>query len=103
MRTSIWAMPGLLVLTIFVGYAQCAAFQNTDPYPVTLQVDEIFHVCKLGEVICPVRSPICDDLRVVDVVDTPDVLGFKGISAGTTLCSVMSGNGVRRIFRIMVR
>ena len=101
MRTTIAVMVGLLVLTVFVGYVQGQGLQSSEPYPVVLQVGEIFHVCKSGEVICPVRSPICDDLKVVDVVDTPDGLGFKGISPGTTLCSVVSG-GARRIFRITV-
>jgi hypothetical protein len=104
MRTTIAAIVGLLVLTtVFVGYAQCEGLQSTEPYPVKLQVGEIFQVCKSGEVICPVGAPICDDLKVVDVVDTPDGLGFKGISPGATLCSVMSGNGARRVFRITVQ
>ncbi|HWS14897.1 MAG TPA: hypothetical protein VN450_01780, partial [Candidatus Methylomirabilis sp.] len=83
--------------------------KRNEPYPVELQVGEIFKVCTSGEVICPVRAPICDDLKIVDVVDTPDGLGFKGISPGTTLCSVMGGTsmsggfGFRRVFRITVR
>jgi len=113
MRTTIAAMVGLLVLTLFVGYARCEGVQSTypelnphpsaEPYAVVLQVGEIFKVCMSGEVICPVSVPICDDLKVVDVVDTPEGLGFKGISPGITLCSVQSGNGARRIFRITVQ
>jgi hypothetical protein len=101
MKTTIAAMVNLLVLAVLVGYVQGAGAQGNEPYPVKLQVGEIFHVCTSGEVICPVRSPICDDLKVVDVVDTSDGLGFKGVSPGTTLCSVMSG-GARRVFRIIV-
>ena len=101
MRTTIARVVGLLVLIVLVSHVKVAGSQSNEPYPVTLQAGEIFHVCKSGEVICPVRAPICDDLKVVDVVDTPDGLGFKGITPGTTLCSVMSG-GARRIFRITV-
>jgi len=113
MKTTIAAMVATLVFTVFVGYAQCEGLQSTypkqnyspsaEPYPVESQVGKIFQVCKSGEVICPVSSPICDDLKVVDVVDTPDGLGFKGISIGTTLCSVQSANGLRRVFRITVQ
>jgi len=102
MRTTIAVMLSLLVLTVFVSHVQGAGLQSSEPYPVALQVGEIFQVCKSGKVICPVRSPICDDLKVVDVADTQDGLGFKGISPGTTLCSVMSG-GTRFVFRITVR
>lgn len=66
--------------------------------PVELQVGGIFQVCKSGEVICPVRFPICEDLTLVDVVDTPDGLGLKGISPGATHCSIMSFIGTRRVF-----
>ncbi|HYA89009.1 MAG TPA: hypothetical protein VEI57_18375 [Nitrospirota bacterium] len=105
MRATIVAMAGLLALTIYAGHARSEALQSpsTEPYPAVLQVDEIFQVCKSGEVICPVTVPICDDLKVVNVVDTPEGLGFKGISPGTTLCSVMSMNGIRRVFRITVQ
>ena len=83
--------------------------KRDEPFPVELQVGEIFKVCTSGEVVCPVRAPICDDLKVVDVVDTPDGLGFLGKSPGSTLCSVMGGTsmsgglGFRRVFRITVR
>jgi len=103
MKKTILVMVGLLVLAVFAGYAQCQGLQSTEPYPVKLHVDETFHVCKSGEVICPARLPICDDPKLIDVVDTPDGLGFKGISPGTTLCSVMSSNGARRVFRITVQ
>ena len=72
------------------------------PYPVELKVGEIFKVCNSGQVICPVMEPICDDLKIIKVVDTPDGLGFKGLAPGSTLCSVSSG-GTRRVFRLTVR
>jgi len=103
MRVPILAMTGLLVLTVFVGYARSDDLQKPKSYPVELQVGEIFHVCIPGLIICPAREPICDDLKVVDVIDTPDGLAFKGISPGTTLCSVASLNGIRVVFRVIVQ
>ena len=103
MRTTIAAMVGVLVLTLFTGHAHADDPQRTGPYPVDLQVGEVFQVCKSGEVICPARTTICDDIKVVDVVDTPDGVGYKGISPGWTLCSAGSVNGLRRVFRVTVR
>jgi hypothetical protein len=68
-----------------------------------LQVGGVFQICKSGELICPPKATMCDDIKVVDVVDTPDGLAFKGISPGGTLCSAGSVNGLRRVFRITVR
>ena len=103
MRATIAVVAGLLILTFLGGSAQSQGTPSNEPYPVTLQVNEVFPVCTSGEVMCPVIGPRCDDLKVVDVVDTPDGLGFKGISPGATLCSVMSSNGLRRVFRITVQ
>jgi hypothetical protein len=77
--------------------------QYPGPYPVELTVGEIFRVCNTGEILCPVVYRICDDLRVVDIVDTPDGLGFQGIAPGATLCAASGIEGPRRVFRITVR
>jgi len=103
MRATNVAMAVLVVLTVFAGYVQSEDLWNTKPYPVELQVGEIFHVCIPGLVQCPAREPRCDDIKVVIVVDTPDGLAFKGISPGTTLCSVESVNTLRRVFSVTVR
>ena len=81
--------------------------QYPGAYPVELKVGEIFVVNKAVGIISPARSPICDDLKIVNVVDTPDGLAFKGISPGKTLCSVASGTTMgggigRRVFSITV-
>jgi hypothetical protein len=82
--------------------------QYPGPHPVDLKVGELFVVAESVEIVMPVRFPICDDLKVVDVVDTPDGLAFKGIAPGKTLCSVVSGAtiggtlGPRRVFAITV-
>jgi hypothetical protein len=104
MKTMIAVVVGLLTLPMPTGFAQAADASRDEPYPVDLLVGETFEVCKSGLIICPAIAPICDDLKVVDVVDTPDGLGFKGIASGTTLCSAggAGGQAPRRVFRITV-
>jgi len=72
-------------------------------HPVALAVGEVFDVCKSGTIVCPARSPICDDPKIATPADLPDGLGFKGVSPGTTLCSAASAVGPRRVYRITVR
>lgn len=104
MRGSAAAVLAMAFLFLGAGTVESGDPKRDEPYPVKLQVGEIFKVCISGEIVCPARAPICDDLKVVDVVDTPDGLGFRGISPGTTLCSVMgSASTIRRVFRITVR
>lgn len=112
MRTTIVGIPALLMLNTFLNIAWSADTPPTQypgAYPVELRVGEIFIVSKSIEIVIPVGSPICDDLNVVNVVDTPDGLAFKGIAPGKTLCSVASGSGraggfgPRRVFSITVR
>jgi hypothetical protein len=81
------------------------AGDSTEPgqtYEVELRAGEIFKVCKSGIVVCPVLVSICDDANIVTSVNTPDGLGFKGVAPGTTLCSVGTAVGPRRLFRITV-
>ena len=87
---------GALVVTAPATKAQ------DEPFPIELRVGETFEVCASGEIICPARTPICDDLAVVIPVDVPGGLGFRGVGPGTTLCSAASGGGLRRVFRITV-
>lgn len=101
MKTTILTMLGVLVLAFFTSHAQAA--DPMEPYPVVLHVGEVFQICKSGEVICPAIATICDDLKIIDLVLTPDGLGFNGISRGRTLCSAGSINGQRRVFGITVR
>ena len=83
--------------------ADASAPPADKPYPVRLNVGQVFEVCKSGEVICPVVRHICDDLKVVDLVATPDGLGIKGVGPGTTLCMASGSTGPGRLFRITVR
>lgn len=73
------------------------------PFPIELNVGETFDVCASGQIVCPARTPICDDLNVAVPVDLPGGLGFRGEGPGTTLCSAASSAGPRRVFRITVR
>ncbi len=111
MKTNmIRALAAITILAVF-GSAYAADNpppQFPGPYPVELKVGELFVVGKSIEIVQPVRFPICDDIKIVNVVDTPDGLAFKGISPGKTLCSVAGGSsmtggtGPRRVFAITV-
>ena len=112
MRRKITGVLVFVALTAMWGRAYAADApppQYPGPYPVDLKVGELFVVAKSVEIVIPVRFPICDDLKVVDVVDTPDGLAFKGVAPGMTHCSVVSGAtmagtvGPRRVFEITVR
>jgi len=74
-----------------------------EPFPVELRVGETFEVCTSGQIVCPARASICDNLKVAVPVDVPGGLGFHGVGPGTTLCSSASAVGPRRVFRITVR
>ena len=91
----------LVIGTLFVTVQHARA--QDQPFPVELRVGETFDMCTSGEIICPARTPICDDLKVAFPVDLPGGLGFKGIGPGSTLCSAASALGQRRVFRITVR
>jgi hypothetical protein len=98
-------IPVVVVLMMFIIFVSDAKAQDSKPngaYTVELQVGEVFRVCKSGMVVCPVFTPICDDTKIIMLVNTPEGLGFKGIAPGTTLCSVGSSVGPRRLFRITV-
>ena len=111
MRSTIAGILVFLMLTTFWNNARSAdppPPQFPGAYPVDLKVGELFIISTSIEIVSPVRFPICDDLKVVDVVDTTDGLAFKGIAPGKTLCSVSSGAtmaggiGPRRVFAITV-
>jgi hypothetical protein len=87
---------GALVVTAPPSMAQ------DEPFPIELRAGETFDVCASGEIICPARTPICDDLAVAIPVDLPGGLGFRGVGPGTTLCSAASSGGFRRVFRVTV-
>ncbi len=94
---------GIVIVIAIAFAAPRQAHPKDEPYPVSLLPGETFPVCLSGQIVCPARIPICDDPKVAAPVDTPDGLGFRGVAAGTTLCSAASSVGPRRVFRITVR
>jgi hypothetical protein len=88
---------GVLFVTAHPARADDGAF------PVGLQAGETFDACASGQIVCPARSPICDDPKVAVPADVNGGLGFKGVGPGSTLCSAASSVGPRRIFKITVR
>jgi len=98
-QTLVW------IAMLVVGGAFAAiplAHAQDEPYPISLSVGDTFDACSSGQIVCPARTPICDDPKVTVPVDVPSGLGFKGVAPGTTLCSAASAVGPRRIFRITV-
>jgi hypothetical protein len=91
-----------LVFSILLVTVHHARAQD-EPFPIELRVAETFEVCTSGQIVCPARTPICDDPKVAVPVDVRGELGFQGVGPGTTLCSAASAVGPRRVFRITVR
>ena len=103
MKAAIIIVLGFLALILIVGDVKAGdTTELGQPNEVGLQVGEIFKVCKSGIVVCPVILSLCDDANIVTSVNTPDGLGFKGVAPGTTLCSVGTTVGPRRLFRVTV-
>jgi hypothetical protein len=108
MRATIAGILVLSMLTVSWSNAQSAdppPPQFPGPIPVELKVGEIFIISKSIEIPGPLSAPICDDIKLVNVVDTPDGPAFMGIAPGKTLCSVAAGpggQGFRRVFTITV-
>ncbi|MCP2501248.1 MAG: hypothetical protein NCA08_06760 [Deltaproteobacteria bacterium] len=88
---------GVLFVTAHHAWAQDGEI------PIGLQAGETYDACASGQIVCPARGAMCDDLKVATPVDVNGGLGFKGVGPGTTLCSASSSVGPRRIFRITVR
>jgi hypothetical protein len=91
-----------LVLGVLFVTAHHARAQD-EPFPIELRVGETFEACSSGQIVCPARTPICDDPKVVVPADVNGALGFQGVGPGTTLCSAASAVGPRRVFRFTVR
>jgi hypothetical protein len=93
-----------LLLTAVAGHSAAQDPPTTDQgYPITLRVGQAVSVCKTGTVICPVRSPICDDISVATVREGKDGLEIVGLKPGKTLCSVVSMTGLRTLYTVTVR
>jgi hypothetical protein len=95
---------GSLLFTVVAAYSIAQGQPTTDMgHPITVGVGQSVSVCKTGTVICPVRSPICDDLSVATVRGGKDGLEIVGVKPGATLCSVVSMTGLRTLYSVTVR
>jgi hypothetical protein len=96
-----------LVALLFTAVAGRSTAQNPPSadkgYPITVGVGQGVSLCKTGTIICPARSPICDDISVATVRMGEDGLEIVGVKPGTTLCSVVSMTGLRTLYAVTVR
>ncbi len=89
----------VITLALFAGSRAHA----DEPTPVNLRVGDAANVCKIGLARCPVSSFLCDDPKVATIEGGAEGAVLKGVSAGTTLCSVLGpGTAFRRVFRVTV-
>jgi len=101
-RHAVILILSILIAGAFPALGIASAEDPADIYLVELSPGQDFEVCLSGEILCPARFPICDDLSVATIVDLPSGLGFRGVAKGTTLCSAVSTTRMRRVFRITV-
>ena len=95
---------GSLLFAVVAVYSVAQGQPTADMgYPITLGVGQSVSICKTGTVVCPVRSPICDDTSVATVRSGKDGLEIVGVKPGKTLCSVVSATALRTIYTITVR
>ncbi len=89
--------------TVAVLLLGAALVRADEPTPITVVVGEAVNVCKAGLIVCPVSSFICDDAKVAVVENGAEGAMLKGLSPGTTLCSVRGhGGAFRRLIRVTV-
>ncbi len=75
-----------------------------DGTPVALDAGTSLNLCKSGLAACVAAQVICDDPKVARIENGPGGPELKGISPGSTLCSVSGAGGAfRRVLRVTVR
>ncbi len=72
------------------------------PYPITVGVGQAVSICTTGTIVCPARSPICDDTTIATVRDGENGLEIVGVKPGTTLCAMTSATAFRTIYAVTV-
>jgi len=78
-------MRRLLLSLVACGAALAAAQGAT---PVALRSGETLALCTAGLFTCPASAFLCDDPKVAVIENGPDGALLRGVSPGTTLCSV---------------
>ncbi len=94
--------PAMRTAAIVAVLAACAAplARADEPTPVSLATGDRLNLCKAQLAHCPVSAFVCDDPKVAVMENGPEGVELKGISPGTTLCSVL---GFERTFRRVIR
>ncbi|MGH7802127.1 MAG: hypothetical protein ACREOW_16125 [Thermodesulfobacteriota bacterium] len=106
---SLFSFPLLVILSMQVlrvaGLSGLPSAQEAvdKPYSITVGVGQAVSICTTGTIICPARSPICDDTSVATVRGGESGLEIVGVKPGTTLCSVVSATAFRTIYAVTVR
>ncbi len=71
--------------------------QDKGEIALTLEVGKTASLCP-----CPVRNAMCDDPSTVEIVDEGGKPSLRGKALGTTVCSVFTATGTRRVYRVKV-
>ena len=75
-RRGLLAGIALVFGTLFVTVHHARA--QDEPFPVERRVGETFEVCTSGQIVCPARTPICDDPKVAVPVEVQGGAGLPG-------------------------
>ena len=93
-----WKIPAAVAIAASL-WAGASGTRADDPgvIPLELVVGQVT-VVSSG----PVRNLICDNPSLVQSVFTDAGPGLKGLSAGTTTCSLTDTMSTRRVYRVVV-
>lgn len=107
LKPKLFALSLTLAALLLAKTATPVAAQNpppaSKPYPINIGVGQAVSICTTGTIICPPRSPICDDTSVATVRGGENGLEIVGVKPGKTLCSVVSATAFRTIYAVTVR
>ena len=85
-----------------LGVLLASSGRGDEPPSIDLKVGEAKNLCENKLVVCPVSSFICDDPKVATIEYGPEGALLRGVSPGTTLCSVLGYGAFRRVIRATV-
>jgi hypothetical protein len=92
-----------MVTTALLLSVLLTAGDSDAPAPVKVEVGQRFELCKAGLIVCPVSTSVCDAPAIAVVENGADGAVVKGVSPGTTLCSVRGpGAAFFRLMRVTV-
>jgi hypothetical protein len=96
-------LAALVLMPVPAAFAAAAPIDD-GATPIEVTVGETVALCERQLVHCPVSTFLCDDPKVALVRHGPAGAELKGISPGTTLCSVTGAQGAfRRMLRVSVK